>query len=137
MVIVCDGNTCVPFSTRKSGTNDSSSFVNENFLNFDTGRDGSIDTKELNQWSKKFDKDSDVQQMTDLVAKHLPTIASLHDDGDSDKEIAITKTDLEAVARLRGKNPETLTKNEAALIEALDLDKQKAIKKQQSENPSN
>lgn len=127
LAVVCDGKTCVPFSTVDSGKSNAAAFLNENFQIFDRNGNNFVDNKELGYWRNKFaesstdntDNNANARRMTDRLMHNSQRVANLINDEFGPENDGITVKDLEAVLKMAEKSPGSLSKENKSLLEAL------------------
>ena len=120
LVVVCGGNTCVPFSIENSGDNDAATFVKDNFRTFDRNNNGFVTSDEARYWRNKFEKNSPAQKMSDRIIAGGQSVADLSNDELGAENDGITIKDLERVLAIADKSPKSLSQAEKNLLHSLD-----------------
>lgn len=119
LVVVCDGKTCVPFSTDKSGDSNAALFVKDNFPTFDRNSNGYVEKDEALYWRNKFDNGSPAWKMSNDIATNNQAVAGRSDD-QLFFENGISVKDLDSVLSLAARDPKALSADERALLRSLD-----------------
>lgn len=119
LVVVCDGKTCVPFSTDKSGDSNSALFVKDNFPTFDRNSNGYVEKDEALYWRNKFENGSPAWKMSNDIATNNQAVSNRSDD-QLFYENGISVKDLDSVLNLAARDPKALSSEERALLRSLD-----------------